>query len=110
MSNQENNAFAIIESNGKQFVVSPGDYIDLDNLNLESGSEIIFDKVLYKKEDSDSPATIGTPYISGASVKAEVNKNFKGEKIVVFHKRRRKGSKSRQGHRQSLTRVLINNI
>lgn len=100
--------YAIIETGGKQLKVEEGQSYFIEKLAVEAGDEVVFDKVvaLNTKE-----LTLGTPYVDGASVKATVEKNGKGKKIVIYKYRPRSGSSHRKaGHRQPYTKVTINSI
>lgn len=99
--------YAIIESGGKQYQVEPDVKISVEKLDAENGKEIILDKVLLVGGDE---CRIGSPYVEGASVKAEVLEQFRGDKVIVFKRRRRKDSKVKHGHRQDYTRLLIKEI
>ena len=101
--------YAIIEDSGTQIKVSSGDVLDVD-LRDHEGSSLTFDRVLALKEDENSPATLGRPYIEGASVKAEVLDKIKGEKIDVIRFKRRKGHRTKIGHRQKYLRIRIESI
>ena len=101
--------YAIVEDSGTQIIVRQGDFLDID-LRGEHGDTVVFDRVLALKTDADKPAQLGTPYIDGAKVSAEVMTQLKGEKIDVIKFKRRKGYKRKQGHRQSYLRVKINEI
>ena len=106
--------YAIIEDSGTQIKVAPGDVIDVDLREITSKAKkpkVTFDRVLLVGEEgSDDPANIGTPYVGGASVAAEVIEEFKDEKIDVIKYNRRKGYKRKRGHRQRYLRVKITNI
>lgn len=95
---------AMISTCGRQYLVSEGDELYLEKLNVEAGKEVIFDKVLYVD------GKIGTPYVEGAKVKAEVVKHGKQKKIIVFKYRPKKKSRKTQGHRQPYTKVVIKKI
>lgn len=99
--------YAIVESGGKQFRVQEGSKLVVDLLSAEVGSEVVFDKVLMLGGES---AQIGAPYVSGAKVTAKVLDHPKGDKIKVFKMRRRKASKSLQGHRQNYTALTVTGI
>ena len=99
--------YAIIEAGGKQFRVQEGNKIVVDNLAAEVGSEVTFDRVLMLGGES---AKIGAPVVEGARVVARVIEHFRGEKIRVFKKRRRKGSMRTQGHRQDYTALTVTAI
>lgn len=99
--------YAIVEAGGKQFRVQEGKKIVVDRMAAEVGSEITLDKVLMLGGESVS---IGAPLVSGAKVTATVLEHTRGEKIKVFKMRRRKASKSLQGHRQDYTALKITGI
>ena len=96
---------AIIETGGKQYKVAEGDTLYIEKLNVEAGDTVTFDKVLAVL-DGDS-AKFGAPTVDGASVTANVVKNGKGKKILVFKYKPKKNYRRRQGHRQPYTKVEI---
>jgi len=106
--------YAIIEDSGTQIKVSSGDVIDIDlRRELESmrpGTTLTFDRVLAVGEGGETAAKIGTPYLDGATVSAEVVDAFLDRKIDVMKYKRRKGYKLKQGHRQGYVRVRIGAI
>ena len=104
--------YAIIEDSGTQIRVAPGDVLEVDlREGAAAGGSVTFDRVLLiGDEASDSQATIGTPYIGGASVVGEVVDQIKGEKVDVVKFKRRKGYRVKQGHRQKYLRVKISDI
>ena len=97
--------YAIIETGGKQYKVAEGDTLYIEKLNVEAGDTVTFDKVL-AVIDGDK-ATFGTPVVAGACVTANVVKNGKGKKILVFKYKPKKNYRRRQGHRQPYTKVEI---
>ena len=99
---------AIIETGGKQYKVTEGDVLYIEKLNAEAGESVTFDKVLAVL-NGDS-ATIGAPVVEGASVTANVVKNGKGKKVLVFKYKPKKNYRRRQGHRQPYTKVEITKI
>lgn len=99
--------YAIIETGGKQYKVSEGDVVYIEKLAVNEGDAVKFDKVLVVGGDN---TVIGTPVVSGASVDAKVLAQGKGKKIVVFKYKPKKGSKTKQGHRQPFTKVQIEKI
>ncbi len=102
--------YAIVEDSGTQIKVAEGDIIDIDVRDLEKdAASITFDRVLALK-DGDGSATLGTPYIDGMNVTAEILEERLGEKIDVIKFKRRKGYKRKQGHRQKYLRVRISGI
>jgi large subunit ribosomal protein L21 len=100
--------FAVIKTGGKQYVVKEGDVLQVEKLGVEAGQKIFFDKVLLIEDANDT--LIGMPLLDNAAVKAEVLKNFKDDKILVFKKKRRKQFRRTRGHRQPLTEVKIEKI
>lgn len=100
--------FAVIETGGKQYRVQQGDVIDVEIFAEADAESVSFDKVLLVGNDDD--VTIGTPMVEGASVAGELLANVRAPKITVFKKKRRKGYKRTQGHRQNLQRVRIGSI
>jgi len=101
-------AYAIIETGGKQYRVAVGDTLSVEKLPAETGSGITFDRVLMVSGDGST--RVGTPLVPGAAVQAEVAEQYRGPKIVVFKYRPKKRYRRRTGHRQSLTRVAITAI
>ena len=99
---------AIIVTGGKQYKVSEGDTLFIEKLEAEAGQNITFDQVLAIL-DGDN-ATFGAPTVEGASVTANVVKNGKGKKVLVFKYKPKKGYHKRQGHRQPYTKVTIGKI
>ena len=100
--------YAIIESDGKQYKVTPGETLKVEKLSLEKGSEVVLDKVLMISQEGKS--TYGSPYVSGAKVLATVDDTGKAKKILVFKQRPRKSSRKLRGHRQSYTSLKIKEI
>ncbi|KIO53691.1 50S ribosomal protein L21 [Flavobacterium hibernum] len=100
--------YAIVEIAGQQFKVSKDLKVYVNRLANEEGSSISFDKVLLL--DDNGNVTLGAPAIEGASVEAKVLQHLKGDKVIVFKKKRRKGYKKRNGHRQYLTQIVIEGI
>ncbi len=100
--------YAIVDIAGQQFKVEQGRKVFVHRLQAEEGSSIQFEKVLLK--DNDETVVVGAPYVDGASVSATVLKHLKGEKVLVFKKKRRKGYQKCNGHRQYLTQIQIDSI
>jgi len=100
--------YAIVEIAGQQFKVSKDLKVYVNRLTNEEGSKVSFDKVLLL--DNDGTITLGAPAIEGASVEAKVLQHLKGDKVIIFKKKRRKGYKKRNGHRQYLTQIVIESI
>jgi len=99
--------FAIIETGGKQYKVSEGDFVFVEKLNAEEGTTIEFPVLAISADDC---LKVGTPVIEGAKVKATVVKNGKAKKIYVMTYKPKKNEKKKQGHRQPYTKVQITAI
>ena len=100
--------YAIVEIAGQQFKVSKDLKVYVHRLTNEEGSKVSFDKVLLL--DDNGTITLGAPAIEGASVEAKVLQHLKEDKVIIFKKKRRKGYKKRNGHRQYLTQIVIEGI
>ncbi len=100
--------YAIVEIAGQQFKVSKDQKVYVNRLATEEGQNVTFDKVLLV--DNAGTVTLGAPAITGASVGAKVLKHLQGDKVIVFKKKRRKGYKKKNGHRQALTQIVIEGI
>ena len=100
--------YAIVEIAGQQFKVAKDQRVYVHRLAQEEGSNVSFDQVYLLDDGKD--VTLGAPAITGASVEAKVVKHLKGDKVIVFKKKRRKGYRVKNGHRQSLTEILIEGI
>lgn len=93
--------FAIIETGGKQYRVQENDVLYIEKLDAEENQEIVFDKVLMINNK------VGSPYVKGAKVTAQVEKHGKNRKIIVFKYKAKKNYRKKQGHRQPYTKVKI---
>lgn len=100
--------YAIVEIAGQQFKVEAEKKLFVHRLEASEGDVVDFDKVLLV--DNDGKVSIGTPVIKGAKVSARVLEHLKGDKVLVFKKKRRKGYKKLNGHRQHFTKIQIENI
>ncbi len=100
--------YAIVDIAGKQFKVEKDAVVFAPRMEGEEGAKIEFDKVLLL--DNDGKVEIGAPLVKGAKVSAEIAGHVKGDKVIVFKKKRRKGYKKKNGHRQDFTKVLISSI
>jgi len=99
--------YAIVKNGGKQYKVQEGDILLFDKMDVEPKSEIELEVLLL---DNNGDVKIGTPVVDSAKVKAEVINHGRGEKVVIFKKRRRKDSKRKRGFRRDFTRVRITKI
>ena len=100
--------FAVIRTGGKQYKVAEGDVIAVEKLAGEPGATIELAEVLMVGEGASASA--GTPFVAGASVSAELVEHRRGDKIIVFKKKRRKNYRRKHGHRQELTVLQIEGI
>jgi large subunit ribosomal protein L21 len=100
--------YAIVETGGKQYKVSPGETVRVDKLDFENNTDITLDKVIMVSKDDK--AIFGSPYISGAKVLASVEDTRKGRKMVIFKKRPRKNYRRLRGHRQTYSALKIKEI
>lgn len=100
--------YAVVETGGKQYRVAAGDKLEIEKLPVEAGQSYTFDKVLMV--NNDGTVQVGAPTVSGASVDASVVEHIKGDKVVAFKFKRRKGYRKKKGHRQNLTVVEIKEI
>ncbi len=101
-------AYAVIETGGKQYRVEKESVLDVELLGVEEGQTVEFDQVLATSDGSE--LTIGTPVVESAKVTATVVENFRDKKIYAFKKKRRKGYRKKKGHRQGLTKLKIESI
>jgi len=102
--------YAIVEHGGKQYRVSPGDelLVERTQADLKEGDDLVFDRVMLVSRGE--AVSVGQPVVEGASVKSLVVAPVRGDKIIVFKKKRRKGYKKTQGHRQDYYRVRVESI
>jgi len=100
--------FAVIKTGGKQYKVSEGDVLEVEKLDKKEGDEIIFDQVLLVEEDEEPD--FGKPTVEGAKVKAEVLKQGKGDKKIVYKYKPKKRQRKKKGHRQPFSRIEIKEI
>jgi len=104
----ESGTYAIVEASGQQFWLQPNRYLDLDRLAAEVDSTVTLDTVLLIKDGSGT--TLGQPYVQGASVELKVLAHRRGPKVLVYKMRPKKKTRRKNGHRQELTRVLVQSI
>lgn len=100
--------YAIVDIAGQQFKVEQGQEIFVHRLSEEEGSSVKFDQVLLI--DQDGKVNVGTPVVDGANIDVKVLEHVRGDKVKVFKKKRRKGYQKESGHRQDLSKVLIEKI
>ena len=100
--------YAIVEIAGQQFKVAKDQKLFVHRLQDKEGSKVSFDKVYLL--DDGKKVTVGAPAISGAAVEAKVVGHLKGDKVIVFKKKRRKGYRVKNGHRQALTELMVEKI
>ena len=101
-------SFAIIETGGKQYKVSASKILEIEKLNAKVGDTVKFKNVLLLNDDKNTE--IGNPSISGATVEAKLLDNVKDRTVLIFHKRRRKHSRKKNGHRQRHSKIQITKI
>lgn len=101
--------YAVFQTGGKQFRAEPGARIRIPSLQVEPGDTVTFDEVLLTG-DGEEDVKVGTPTVDGASVKAEVIRHGRGKKIIVFKRKRRKGYRRKQGHRQKFTEIRVDEV
>lgn len=102
--------YAVIKSGTQQFRVAPGTRISVQKLDGEPGSSVTFSNVVLVNSGGDQGVKVGNPFISGASVTGKILRQMKAPKVIIYKKTRRTGYTKKQGHRQNLTRVLIESI
>ncbi|KES17811.1 50S ribosomal protein L21 [Gilliamella apicola] len=100
--------YAVFQSGGKQHRVSEGQVVRLEKIEVETGAEVVFDKVLMVANGED--IKVGAPFVEGATIKAEIVEHGRGEKVKIVKFRRRKHYRKQQGHRQWFTDVKITAI
>ena len=100
--------YAIMKCGGKQHKVKEGEYLKVDNLNLEVGTKFDITEIL--SINNGDNLKVGTPFIDGAKIEAEVLENGKDKKVIIFKKRRRKDSKVKRGFRRQYSKIQINKI
>ena len=100
--------YAVFRTGGKQFRAEPGKKIRVPSMDIEPGESITFEDVLLTSDGSE--VQVGAPILDGAKVKAEVLRHGRDKKIIVFKRKRRKGYRRKQGHRQGFTELLVDEI
>ena len=100
--------YAIVEISGRQFWIETGKYYDFNRISTELGKEITLNRVLLLNNEGE--VLIGKPYLESVKVKGKILEHLRGKKIIVYKMRPKKKTRRKQGHRQELTRVLIEDI
>lgn len=100
--------YAIVEISGRQFWIETGKYYDFNRIPIQLGKQITLNRVLLLNQEND--ILIGTPYIESVKVKGKILEHLRSKKITVYKMRPKKKTRKKQGHRQELTRVLIEDI
>ena len=101
-------SYAIIETGGKQVRVEPGRFYDIELLPVEAEESVIIESVLLVQHDGE--VTIGQPFVEGATVEGTVLRHFRGRKVIVYKMKPKKKTRKKRGHRQEITRLMINSI
>jgi large subunit ribosomal protein L21 len=101
-------SYAIIETGGKQLRVEPGRFYDIELLPVEADSKYTIDKVLLVNHDGE--VSIGQPFVEGAIVEGTVMRHLRGRKVIVYKMKPKKKTRKKRGHRQELTRLMIDSI
>ena len=100
--------YAIVEISGRQFWIETGKYYDFNRIPIDLGKQIILNRILLFNNEGD--LLIGKPYLKEVQIKGKILEHFRGKKTIVYKMRPKKKTRKKQGHRQELTRVLIEDI
>ena len=100
--------YAIVEISGRQFWIETGKYYDFNRISTDLGKEITLNRVLLLNNDGN--ILVGQPYLESVKIKAKILEHLRGKKTIVYKMRPKKKTRKKQGHRQELTRVLIQDI
>ena len=100
--------YAIVEISGRQFWIETGKYYDLNRIQTELGKQITLNRVLLLNNEGN--VLIGQPYLDSVTIKGKILEHLRGKKTIVYKMRPKKKTRKKQGHRQELTRVLIEDI
>jgi len=100
--------YAIVETGGKQLRVEPGRFYDIELLPLDPESSYTIDKVLLVSHEQE--VTVGRPFVEGATVEGTIIKHYRGRKVLVYKMKPKKKTRKKRGHRQEITRLMINSI
>ena len=101
-------SYAIIETGGKQIRVEPGRFYDIELLHVEPNAQVTIDKVLFVQ--NEGAITVGQPFIEGATVEGTVLRHFRGKKVLVYKMKPKKKTRKKRGHRQEITRLMVDSI
>ncbi|MGD1911734.1 MAG: 50S ribosomal protein L21 [Rivularia sp. (in: cyanobacteria)] len=101
-------SYAIIETGGKQLRVEPGRFYDIELLHNEPDEKVTIDSVLFVQHDGE--VSVGQPRVSGATVEGTVMRHFRGRKVLVYKMKPKKKTRKKRGHRQEVTRLMIDSI
>ena len=108
MADPSTDSYAIVEASGQQFWLQPNRYYDLDRLQAGVDETVTLDNVLLVKDGSGT--TLGQPYVNNATVELKVMDHRRGPKVIVYKMRPKKKTRRKNGHRQELTRVMVQSI
>ena len=100
--------YAIVEISGRQFWIEAGKYYDFNRISLDLGKQILLNRVLLL--NNNGQILIGKPYLDTVQIKGKILEHFRGKKTIVYKMRPKKKTRKKQGHRQNLTRILIEDI
>ena len=100
--------YAIVEISGRQFWIETGKYYDVNRIGLDLGKNFFFNRILFLNNDGE--IFIGKPYLESVKIKGKILEHFRGKKHLVYKMKPKKKTRKKQGHRQNLTRVLIEDI
>ena len=109
MSDSNSGPYAIVEASGQQFWLQPNRYVDLDRLAADVDETVTLENVLLVK-DASGQTSVGRPYVEGATVELKVMAHRRDRKIIVYKMRPKKKTRRKSGHRQDLTRVMVQSI
>ncbi len=101
-------SYAIIETGGKQMRVEPGRFYDIELLPVEPDANVTIESVLFVQHDGE--VTIGQPFIEGATIEGTVLRHYRGRKVIVYKMQPKKKTRKKRGHRQEITRLMVNSI
>jgi large subunit ribosomal protein L21 len=104
----EKMTYAIVETSGKQLRVEPGRFYDIDRLAVDEAGQVVLDKVLFVNNQGE--VLVGQPTVAGATVTGTVMSHLRGRKVIVYKMQPKKKTRKKQGHRQELTRLMIDAI